>query len=145
MLKSKKPEMKKAQVSIELMLYIGIMLVVFAIAIIAAGNRQEEIYRERLATDAKSTLKEVATEIDIAVEVGSGYSHIFTMPDKILGSNDYSVNINKQYQIIYIEWTDKNYSLSMISSNINGSVSKGANRISNIGGLVIIERSDALS
>jgi hypothetical protein len=133
--------MKKSQVSLELIIYVSIMLIMFGIAIITANNRQQNIHNERVFADAKNLLNEIATEIDIAVAVGNGYSDEFSLPEMLADGANYSININKQYQIVYIEWLDKNYSLPIVTSNINGSVSKGKNKISNGGGMITIERS----
>ncbi len=124
------------------MAYISIMIVILSIAVVVAVSRQEEINRERIAADAKNVLNEAVAEIDIATEVGSGYSHYFSLPDMLVDSTGYSIGISRLYQDIYIEWQGKNYSLAITTVNINGSFSKGGNKISNIGGLVVIESSD---
>ena len=132
--------MDKAQASVELIVYVSIMLVIFGIAAVTASDKQKEIYDERVFAAAKNTLNAVVTEIDAAVSVGSGYSHKFSLP-YTLSDVDYSIGVDNQYQTVYIEWSEKNYSLPLTTSNINGSFVKGENKISNRGGMITIERS----
>ena len=133
----------KAQASVELIVYVSIMLVIFGVAAVSAGSKQKEIYDERVFAEARNIINSAATEIDEAVSVGDGYSHVFAMPDKILGEVNYTVGIDQYYQNVYIEWSGKNYSLPL-TSNVNGSFFKGDDKIYNRGGVITIERATAV-
>jgi len=126
------------------MIYVGIMIVIFGVAVFAANSRQQEIYGERVFADAKNVLFTAVVEIDTAVSVGDGFSHSFFLTEALSGGTNYSIGLNSQYQIAYIEWMEKNYTLPLTTSRLNGSFVKGMNRISNHGGMITIERPAAV-
>jgi len=128
--------MKKAQISFEFIMYVGFLLIVVAIAASVAIVASNSISTENTNLEAKSITELVAIEINIAKEVGNGYSHEFFLPNTIRGNINYTVNITNQR--VYTFWNIRSHSLPILADSITGSPHNGTNIIRNIEGVVDI-------
>lgn len=129
---------KKGQAAVEFIFYVGIMLLMLSAAIFIFGGKSQSMYRDRVSIDMQAMSELLAAEINIAVSVGDGYYHEFTIPENLYNGESYSINISQQYYQVYIFWKDSQYSTPVYTSRISGNFSKGLNRISNINGVVYI-------
>ncbi len=123
------------QASIEFMAYVIILLFVLAVAGGIAVKTSADILEERTNADAKRMATRLATEINIAVEIGDGYSKTITLPDTLEGSINYTINTAQQR--IFVSWNERNYSLPVIAPSIIGAPLKGTNTIKNINGVIV--------
>ena len=124
----------KAQLSMELMLYVAILLVIMSIALFFALTTSISVLVESVNTDAKLIAEKVALEVNTAVEVGGGYSHKFFLPEYAYGSTSYTINITQQR--VYIFWNNRSYSLPVLAANVTGMPVKGNNTVRNSDGAI---------
>ncbi len=127
----------KAQASLELIVYFTVVLIILSfITVVTLGNTQN-IYTESINADARRVVTLVANEINIAVSVGSGYTHKFSLPAQLYGK-DYNVSIIPDKQSVVVVWENRSYSLPILTSNVEGNVKQGVNTVKNDNGLVRI-------
>jgi hypothetical protein len=126
----------KAQVSIEYIIFIGIMLVLFTLASYAALSAGRDIAEDNEVSGARQIAALVSQELGISVEVGDGYSHAFILPGSLNGFN-YSVNLTES-RFVSVSWKNKSYILPTLAENVQGSISIGNNTIENNGGVITI-------
>ncbi|MCX6815977.1 MAG: hypothetical protein NT120_03950 [Candidatus Aenigmarchaeota archaeon] len=127
----------KAQISLEFITFVGILLFITALASFIAFNNISDMYQNSIDRDARSVAKLVATEINIATEAGTGYSHKFSLPHLLYGEKNYSLNTTNQD--LYIFWPSKSYFLPILAYNVTGQPQHGLNTIKNINGAIIFE------
>lgn len=129
----------KAQISLEVLTYLIIMVVILGVVIYVALDKTSAIHDEKINTNARSVLKLVAIEINTAVSIGSGYENTFRIPEYLYGRTDYTITLDPDYQRIYISWSDGFDIVPILTSNITGAVNKGLNSIKNEDGLIKFE------
>jgi len=122
----------------EYIAFIGVMLVLFALASYAALSANNSVQDENDVADARNIAYLAAQEINVAVEVGDGYSHTFAMPQTLGSGYIYNVTFSPD-RFVYVFWgSNYSYSLPTIASSISGNFSKGANTIRNSNGVISI-------
>lgn len=126
----------KAQVSIEFITFVSILLLITLVASQAAIYRSNEIMTENRNNEAKRTAQIAATELNIAYEIGNGYSRTFYLSPVFSDGADYSIAIINQS--LYIFWDNRNYFLPILASGVSGNLTKGYNKIKNNNGVVEI-------
>lgn len=128
----------KGQISMEFITFLGVILVLFALASYAAVISSRDIAAENEVTDARRIASIVAYEINIAKEVGTGYSHRFSLPASLYGDSDYAVNLSEN-NFVSVLWKGRSYSLPVTAENITGIVKKGPNTIRNVNGVIAFD------
>ena len=131
--------MAKGQVSVEILSYYIILFGVFLVTLILIVYNQRSIEEERTIMHAKNLLVSVKNEIDIAVNVGDGYSHSFFLPYLIQNGKNYSISVLPEYHTIFIEFDSRNISLPLLTDNITATIRKGQNIIKNKNGMITFE------
>ena len=84
---------------------------------------------------AKRIATQLATEINIAVEVGGGYMRTFVLPTRLENNIAYTLNVSEQR--VLVSWSDRSYSLPVLASNITGLPVNGTNVIRNVNGVIV--------
>ncbi len=128
----------KGQISMEFITFLGVILLLFAFASYAAITSTLNIISENEITDARRIATTIAQEVNIAVEVGTGYTHSFYLPEYLYGGLSYTVN-SSQSRFVYIQWKDRSYYLPVLADNVTDTVKKGQNTIKNVGGVIVFE------
>ena len=82
----------KAQISIEFIVFVGVLLLITAVASFVAVSNSNDTYKTSIDRDARSIAEFVGTQINIAAEVGDGYSSRFSLPQLLYGGKNYSIN-----------------------------------------------------
>jgi hypothetical protein len=129
----------KGQISMEMMSYYIILFGVFLVTFIVVVSNQRIIEEEKTVMDARRILVMAKNEIDVATNVGDGYSHSFFLPQFLQGGVDYSISVSSETQEINIVYNDRNISLPLLTSNVTSSIKKGNNIIKNAKGLITFE------
>lgn len=105
------------QSTVELIITIGFMLLIFTIVIFLVGEKTIESNEFRTFTDAKRITVSIVDNIDTISRLGSGYYRYFSIPEKIYGDNEYEINITGNLVEITLEenstWSDQ-----LITSNV---------------------------
>lgn len=122
----------------EFITFLGVILLLFALASYAAVVSSRDITAENEVTDARRIASVIAQEANTAVEVGTGYSHKFNLPLSLYGGSDYAVNLSES-RFVHVLWKNKSYSLPVIADNITGVVKKGINVIRNVNGVIVFD------
>ena len=128
----------KGQISVEFITFFGVILLLLSLASYAAITSTRDIIADNEATDARRIASTIAYEINIAVEIGPGYSHKFYLPLLLYGNSNYSVNLLEN-RFVYVLWKNKSYSLLVLAENITDGVKKGSNTIRNINGVIVFD------
>ena len=90
----------------------------------------------RVYEDARRIGDSIASEINLALKAGDGYSRVFYIPEKILNSYDYNISV-KNYRI-YLFWAAGSYQATILTSGIVGELKKGENYLRNVGGIIYV-------
>lgn len=130
--------MKKGQVSLEFMVFFGLLLLITTVASGIALSSTNQINNENTARDAKTITRLVATEINIAYEVGDGYSHNFTINPVLMDGSGYNITVLNQ--TVYLSWRGGTYLTPVLTYNVAGNFTKGRNLIRNIGGVLNVTK-----
>jgi hypothetical protein len=133
--------LRKAEISIEFIIFIGILLIfsVFFIGII--GANVNDINESTIFASATNILDTVTSEINSASRIG-GYYREFQIPEKLADGEDYNITIYNDLRMIKIEWDQGKNLMSNIQTNsIQGNISAGTNTIKNENGVVKINES----
>ncbi|MEM5815278.1 MAG: hypothetical protein QXD89_02210 [Candidatus Aenigmatarchaeota archaeon] len=124
------------QVSFEFITLLVLIILSFTFVFYFSLDYFQELNKRKIFYAAQNIADDIAKEIDVAVKVGSGYSRVFYIEEKILGYID--------YEIIYLPYTvkikwDNNYIESKtLAKEIVGKVENGKNFIRNIGGQIYV-------
>jgi hypothetical protein len=130
--------LRKAEISIEFVIFIGILLIFFIFFFGIIGFKTADINESSVFTNAQNIANKVANEINIASGM-EGYYREFSIPEKLVSGDEYLVNINTDYRIVHLTWNGKSAISNLMTDQISGNVTPGTNRIKNEGGVVIIE------
>ena len=130
--------LQKGEVSIEFVVLVGIILIIFTFMISVIGIKNQDITDSMIYSDAQRIANTIAYEINIASRV-EGYYSEFEIPEKIANIENYSVEIKKDFRIVQVKWGDNSEMSNIVTENVSGNVNPGLNKIRNEGGLITIE------
>lgn len=119
----------KAQVSIEFMILISILALLFILYTQNSLSLQRDMITIKVDQDAKKLSDKIAFEINTAVKSGDGYERRFYVEDSFGGISDFNISV-KNYAVT-ISWGQRSVSSQITTKNITGNVSKGWNLIEN--------------
>ena len=135
---------KYGQASMEYILVMGIVMLIFMVVLMVIYEKNSEIVQTKIFLEAKVVTNSIATNINTISVQGDGYYKYFTIPEKLYGETDY--NITLYINSVELRWGDSpdyyyTWSKSLITANVNGSVNKGLNKVINCDGTVYIGNS----
>jgi hypothetical protein len=129
---------RKAEASIEFMVFFGIIMVFFVFFLGIIGNNNNDIRTSTVFASAGNVLNVVVDEINTASRI-QGYHREFVMPDVLSDEEPYNVTYNTSLRIVRVAWGGGyNVIGNIITSNVTGSFKSGYNRIENTQGGVVI-------
>ena len=127
----------RGQVSMEFMIFFGMLLIITTFASVITITTTNRINNENTVRDAKTITRLAATEINIAYEIGDGYSRTFYVKPILRDGSDYNLTILNQ--TIYLSWVGGTYLVPLLTHNIthnnlsdNFTLNKGNNTIRNV-------------
>ena len=126
----------KAQASMEFIVLISFVLLIFAVFTPFLWKQQNEILSERKTLTAEKIALIIKKEVDMAVMFGSGYERNFTIPNDILGSN-YTISIHGK--ILVLNWNSGETQEILITNKTSGIPSPGKNKISNEDDVIVFK------
>jgi hypothetical protein len=130
--------LRKAEISVEFVVFIGILLIFFVFFFGIIGVKTRDINESTVFTNAQSIADKIADEINIATRF-EGYYREFYIPEKLISGDNYSVTIHEGFRLVEIRWNGKNAMSNLVTENIDGEINLGNNKIRNEGGVIIIE------
>ena len=129
---------RKAEVSIEFLVFVGIILVFFVFFFGIIGGKTKEINEISLYSNAQSIADKVADEINIASRF-EGYYREFKIPEKLLNGDNYTIIFHDNIRMIEVAWEDSSLMSTVVTENVSGNISPGINKIRNQNGVIIVE------
>jgi hypothetical protein len=128
----------KAEISVEFLVFVGIILVFFVFFFGIIGGKTKEINEVTLFNDAQNIADEIADEINIAARF-EGYYREFQLPEKLVNGYNYSVVFHKELRLVEVKWNSNSVMSTLVTENITGNISSGYNRLRNENGVIVIE------
>lgn len=111
------------------------LIMLLVVMIFVSYRDKTEIVRYTGEVYARNVIERIRMAINTAVIEGDGFSSEFTVPTTINGAQ-YNLTISGNN--VYVEWSGNSYNGRVITRNITGAVAKGVNRISNVGGVIVL-------
>lgn len=127
-----------AQVSVEFMIFVAVLSIFLFLTFYQNSNLFFQLTLVKNFKDAQTISDQIASEINLALKVGDGYSRVFFLPEKISNSLDYEVNV-EDYRVV-IKWKSGSTQSVILTKNITGQIVKGKNLIKNIGGIIYVNQ-----
>ena len=136
----------KAQVSVDLIIVLSALFIIFLVVTVTVNYRQDEILSSRSRYNAKSVLDNLASEINSIYLAGDGTSKIIQIPSSLRDGKNFSINIYPDARFIEITWPFRDqkmrYNAPLVSSGISGDLTgiNSTTNISNNNGVIRIIR-----
>ena len=127
----------KAQLSIEFIILISILLIIFTVFLFSGTSTRSRLIGIKSRLEAKELSDSIAFEINTAVRAGNGYERRFYVKDSLFGVSDFSISVEGYY--VFVDWDKSSVSSSVITDGIVGSMSKGWNMINNTNGVIHVK------
>lgn len=124
---------KKGQLTVQFLILVGVMFIVFIVFIAGLGSKYKEIEDSEESVIVKDIGLKIKKEIDLVPSLSDGYERNFEVPLYIKGKN-YSIFTGSGYLSVYT--ADHEFTARI--PNIVGSVSKGENVIRKIDGVIYV-------
>ncbi len=125
--------MKKGQVAIEFMTYIGIAILLTTMSLMIILDYYKDYSLDQKELELETFGKNLQREIGLASAVSPGYQRDIEIPDEITTVSFNISNGNNYFQLEYSRGA-----LYYRIPRINGTLSKGTNTLRNIGGEVYV-------
>lgn len=126
----------KAQVSIEFIVLVSVLLLIFIAFLLSSSSLKFRLIGIKSDTEAKELCDDIASEINHAVRAGNGYERRFHVEDSFYGVSNFDISI--EGNSVFIDWNKKSVSSMIITNNVVGDVSKGWNKINNTNGVIYV-------
>lgn len=121
--------------SVEIMGLFTFLIMLLIVMIFVSYRDKFEILQYTEDVYAGNVIEKVRMAINTAVIEGDGFSSEFTVPASLNGA---AYNVTVYGNNIYLEWSGNSRTGRVITSNITGAITKGVNRISNVGGVIVL-------
>lgn len=132
--------MRKAQTSVDLLIIIAVMLIIFAILFnfIVKDLFIERVDKE-IHLNAKSNIENVGMAINEVYLLGDGSNRTIYLPDRLVHLNEYNITVYNTGSLL-LETYNKRISFPLLTRDIEtGALNKGKVVIKNVDGVVIFE------
>ncbi|MDI6806439.1 MAG: hypothetical protein QMD14_01330 [Candidatus Aenigmarchaeota archaeon] len=126
----------KAQISIELIILVSLLLVFLTMMIFSSSSLQTETIKTKVYDEARKLADGIAFEINSAARAGHGYSRKFFIPTSIFGM-DFEINITNYF--VTISFSQGSVIAPIVVKEIEGGLQSGFNLIRNINGVIRVE------
>ena len=131
--------MKKAQASLELVLLISFLLLIFIGIFFVTKQKTEETREELIDKSAEDLQKSIQEEIDLARTVADGYQRTFVVPDT-LDQEDFEISLVEDAELVVRVGGEDH--VVFVADDVVGNVQKGTNLIQKINGVVYLKGID---
>jgi|FaiFalDrversion2_1042247.scaffolds.fasta_scaffold04071_3 hypothetical protein len=126
----------KSQVSIEFMSFVLILILILFVVVSNTSILTSNIINERRYSEGKKLADAIASEINIAIKAGDGYSRKFFINDNIFGVTNFLIIVGN-YTVI-VDWGSSFASSPTLVKSVQGNFSKGWNIIKNSNGVIYV-------
>jgi len=129
-----RPKSMLAQASLEFVVFVSILFTILLLTIYYNSSYYVQLTSTKIFNDAQAVSDQVASEINMALKAGDGYTRSFYIPTKVSNSLDYSLEI-ENYRV-KLSWSDLSTQSIILTKNVTGNVTKGPNLIKNLDGII---------
>ena len=127
-----------AQISVEFTLLVSILVIILLLTIYYNSSIYVEMNSAKVYSDGQKISDQIASEINLALKAGNGYSRVFYTPIKVSNSFDYNITVNNY--LVTVSWKDSSVRSVVLTNNLNGTLVKGQNLIKNLNGNVYVNQ-----
>lgn len=113
----------KGQAGVEFMILMSVMLTIVLIFVWNGLSTRQRVFEAKTNVEAQEFCDYIAFEINSAVKAGDGYKRNFDVKNELFGVSDFTITVS-EYSV-FIDWTGKSFSSSIITENINGVIERG--------------------
>jgi hypothetical protein len=92
----------------------------------------------KIYNDAQSMSDGIASEINMALKAGDGYSRAFYIPNKISRTFDFNTTVS-DYRVI-LSWSGGSVQSIILAENVTGKFTRNTNLIKNINGKLYVNQ-----
>ena len=132
---------KKSQASVEFIIVLSMILLIFLSFFSIFDNRRKEIDIIPDNLKAKEILEKVAFSINDVYLLGDNSTKIIILPDELSNVKDYEIHITPNARIIDIRFNDKAYSYPILTNNVtNVILFNGIVTIKNVNGEISVSQ-----
>lgn len=122
----------------EFIAFVSILLVILLSVLYFNSSFYVQATSNEIYNDAQSLCDQIASEINMALKAGDGYSRAFYMPSKFTDDLDYSVQIENY--LVTLSWTSNRVQSVILTKNVTGAVINGQNLIKNSNGVIYVNQ-----
>jgi len=124
------------QASLEFFILVSLLIIILTGVMYFSSSYYYQFNQLQIYSEANKISQSIASEINLALKAGDGYSRIFYIPEKILNSIDFEINVTS-YRV-YVYWNGGSTQSVIYTKNINGTLKKGENWIRNVNGEIYV-------
>lgn len=128
----------RGQIEIEFISLVGFILLLFVLVYVLAFNNQVKVEEHRQELFARQLCSFLASEVDFAFAIGSGFEKNLTLPQLLGGKVDYSVFVDNLEQAVIVSWQGGSCRSFVKSNSTSGVFRSGFNVLRNVNGSVVI-------
>ncbi len=125
----------RAQLSIEIMALFSFLIMLLSAIMFVSYRDKLEIIRYTDEVYARNILETIRVSINTVVIEGNGFSTEFTIPQTLNGA---AYNITASGNGMYLTWSGNSQKIRVITANINGTITRGVNKIRNENGVIVL-------
>ena len=133
--------MKKAQASLEFVLLMTFLIIIFILILTLSMNKLEESKNQLIADSVDGLSNSIEQEIKLTKSFSDGYTRIFNIPKKI-NDKDYEISIVKNRELVIKAGSYEH--VAFLPANIIGNIGRGINLIEKKNGIVYVTGIDIL-
>ncbi len=100
---------KKAQISVEFLIIIGVALIMFMFLFKIAADKSQQFAVQSSQLYAKQLTDKVAQNVNSIYLAGNGASKTIILPETMMNNLDYSINFYPDYNLVEINYSNGKY------------------------------------
>jgi hypothetical protein len=127
-----------AQVSIEFTIFVSILVVLLLTTVFYNSTAYMQMASTGINIDAQSISDQIASEINLGIKAGDGYSRTFNLPYAVSNAFNYTVSVDNY--LVILRWSNSSVQSTILTKSINGTILKGQNIIRNLNGNMYVNQ-----
>lgn len=133
---------RKAQATVEFMILIAAILILFTAVSYLSGKVNLSIRYNEQKLSAIEICEDAAWSINEVYSAGDGSRKSIYIPETMKTNHDFNLTVYPDDKLVEITWLEKHYTVPVVSSSISGSlqISAGWLNITNVdGGVQLVQ------
>lgn len=122
----------------EFIAFVSILILILFLTVYYNSSIYIQMNSAKIYNDAQTISDQAASEINLALKVGDGYSRVFYTPNRISNAFDYNITANDY--LVILSWSGGSTHSVILTKNLTGSLAKGQNLIKNLNGSIYVNQ-----